>query len=182
MNSPQIEPRDTRFLYHRAVVDEHVVKYRNWYARRARYVRYFFRISGLGVIAASSSIPVLAALEFANKDVIIGTIGVLIVSLTAVRNFFRWDHVWAIVRTGDFELTFMEAQWSLRLAELEEMEDQDEALRLAHEATKELVERTRVIVRKVSDDYFSLVVWPQGPGENTSIELNEYEKTDKDTV
>lgn len=139
---------------------DNVTKYRNWYRRRARWVRYFFRGSGVVVILLSVSLPLVATADFADKDLVISVIGVVIAGLTAIRNFYQWDHVWRIVRVADFELTFVLADWELELAKLAEKDDPEEASRLAFEKTKALFADTQAIMKNEAKQYFGTLTWP----------------------
>src|SRR3974377_2397909 len=97
-------------------------KLRNWYGRRAWWVRHFFRWSGFFLIAFSVSLPFVSVLEFGGdtkaKTITLSALSVIIAFLTGIRGFFRWDQVWRIMRKTERELTFNLLDWRLGLPRL----------------------------------------------------------------
>ncbi len=109
----QLEDRATRKRYKtlRDIVQVNVIRPRDRYRRRAFWVRQFFRGTGVLVILASVLLPFVAGKTFDGRDIVIATLGLLIAAFTSLRNFFRWDTVWRLMRDTEFELTFKIAAW-----------------------------------------------------------------------
>jgi Protein of unknown function (DUF4231) len=148
------------FKEYRTLVEKNTVWFRNWYRRRARIVRYCFRVSGILVILFSVSLPLFANLQFGAKDLVISALAVSIAALTGIRNFYQWDHIWRVLKVADFELTFIIAQWELEIQELSKDGDHEAARRQVHEKTMLLFSDTQAIVQNESKQYFGTLTWP----------------------
>jgi hypothetical protein len=57
--------------------------------------RYFLRIAKYLIIFLGISLSVVAALEWAHKDLALSSVGLLIALLAAFNTLFSWDQTWA---------------------------------------------------------------------------------------
>ena len=91
--------------------EEYFVHMRDFYDRRARWNRHFYRMSGILVIVLGGGLPILAGSDIARKDLIIAVIGFVVASITALRGFYRWDSAWVLMRETEFMLTKRYVAW-----------------------------------------------------------------------
>jgi hypothetical protein len=143
-----------------ALATRYVIRPRNWYRRRARNVRRLFRLFGVGVIVMSASLPIVAAIDFADSQVAITTLSVGVAGLTALRAFFHWDDQWRAAKTADWKLTSLLAQWEADLSGIESPSS-DEAKQRAQTLTKALLAAAADVIGTESTSFFSAVTWPQ---------------------
>src|SRR4029450_8604299 len=71
-----------------ALVDRYVVHHRNWYRHRARVVRRWFRLFGVGVIVLSASLPVIAAVDSKDSQFVITLVSVLVAARPGLGTVF----------------------------------------------------------------------------------------------
>jgi hypothetical protein len=144
-----------------------IISLRDWYERRARWHRRWFRLSGVAIILLSATLPLLAGLDFNGKNTVIGLIGVGIAVVAALRNFYKWDHLWGVLRRSAFELTFLIDRWRLDIAALDENEQTKEGvarLRAIHKLTSKLLTDADEVRERESMGYFASLDFPtSGP-------------------
>jgi hypothetical protein len=161
-----------RYQLLRRIVDANVIRPRNRYRRRAYWVRQFFRSTGALVILASVFLPFVAGKTFDNREIVIAVLGLLIAALTSLRNFFRWDTVWRLMRNTEFELTFKIAAWEAEFSKLESDPRPEDNFDYALEVTKVLLEDAGKIIRSEASQYFDLVSWPSSEGGQPRKDAN----------
>ncbi len=140
---------------------ERVEEVRDSYRARAAWHKRFFWGSGVIVILLSATLPLLAAFDYARKDVIVAIFGVAIAALTALRNFFHWDQSWSLLRQTDFELTHLLDEWRLEAAEAGSGPASHRVDRLA-KATKRLLDESETVRRAESKAFFGRLSFPKG--------------------
>lgn len=77
----------------------------DFYDSRARWHRRFYRASGVAAILGASSLPLLSVLDMAGKTVIVSGVGCLVAVTTALKEFYRWDTSWVLLRRTEADLT-----------------------------------------------------------------------------
>ncbi|MGW1275931.1 DUF4231 domain-containing protein [Streptomyces tsukubensis] len=76
-----------------------------FYDSRARWHRRFYRISGVVTILSAAALPLLTILDLPNKSVVISGVGCLVAISTALKEFYRWDTSWVLLRQTETDLT-----------------------------------------------------------------------------
>jgi hypothetical protein len=142
------------------LVKRYVVGHRNWYRKRAKWVRRFFRLSGGGVILLSGALPIVAFMGFAGNRLVITIVSVCIATLTALRSFFQWDLQWRVLKLADWKLTGLLSLWEAELWRLGSSQS-GQRERLAAEATQQLFQDVNKVVQEEADTFFSGVQWPK---------------------
>jgi hypothetical protein len=120
-----------------------VRRIRKNYDDRANRHRIWYRSSGITVIVAGASLPVLTTIDYTGKNLAISLAGVLVAALTALRAFYRWDHMWALLRVTEFSVS--QAYWEWRDAVDGRLGTTDDKV------TEENREATRLLVKRVDD-------------------------------
>jgi hypothetical protein len=138
----------------------YVVCHRNWYRQRAKWVRWFFRVSGGGVILLSAVLPIVAFLGFPHVRLVITVLSVCIATLTALRSFFQWDLQWRVLKQADWKITGLLASWEADICGLKS-HPSGQRDRLASEATKTLIDHVNAVVQDESTTFFRAVQWPK---------------------
>jgi hypothetical protein len=144
-------------------VADHVAEQRERYSKRATWHRRWFRSTGILVIAASASIPLLAGIDFDDKDLVVGIVGAGVAILTALRNFYQWDQLWSLLRQSDFELKLLLDQWQLDIAAIDRG-DPDRMLEV-RDLTRDLRDSAEDVRRAESNRYFGSLRFPSSSGE-----------------
>lgn len=160
--STQPQPAGTLDDY-RKLAHDCVKKLQERYHWRANWHRRIFRASGILIILVSSGLPLLAAFSYPRKDVVVAIAGVVIAAITALRTFYRWDEVWAVLRRTHFDLAHAHNIWQVDFRRAEAAADPAERERLAYEATKALIERADKIRGDESERYFGSLSFPPQP-------------------
>jgi Protein of unknown function (DUF4231) len=152
-DAPQVGVDEWDLAHYKRFVDAHVTSLRDWYHRRARRNRLAFRGAGVFVILLSAVLPLLAGFDFAHKDWTLGGIGVAIAVTVALRSFFQWDQLWALLRQADFDLTELLAEWDLAVAGAKPAD--------IHELTEKLLQAANEVRARESKGYFSKLQFPE---------------------
>jgi ABC-type multidrug transport system fused ATPase/permease subunit len=142
-------------------VERTVRERRDAYRKRARWHSWFFRASGIGVIAIASALPVLASLSYAGKTLTVSIAGALVAFLTALRSFYQWDQLWGLLRQSDLDISHLLEKWKLDVAATAALSEQERRSRV-HTLATELLEQTEAIRRAESQSYFAALRFPQG--------------------
>ena len=82
-----------------------------FYDARARWHRRLYRASGVLVILAGASLPVLTTADYPGKDLLVSCIGAGIAALTALRSFYRWDQGWVLLRQTAYRMQDIYTSW-----------------------------------------------------------------------
>jgi hypothetical protein len=149
------------------LVDSQVVSTLKWYQRHALWPRRWFRSSGVMVILLSVAIPLLAALDYQGKELVLSSAAVLIAALTGVNAFFKWEDVWRSRRQTEFALAYLLAVWRLEVLQALHEPDPVKGKDLAIAATRQLLEEARAATGEETKEFFSRVVWPKGGEPST---------------
>lgn len=87
--------------------------------------------------------PVLTTIDYTGKNLAISLAGVVVAALTALRAFYRWDHMWPLLRVTEFSIS--QAYWEWRDAVDGRLDTTDDKV------TTENREATRLLVQRVDD-------------------------------
>jgi len=82
-----------------------------FYDARARWHRRLYRASGILVILAGASLPVLTTENYSGKELLVSCIGAGIAALTALRAFYRWDQGWVLLRQTAYQVQDIYTSW-----------------------------------------------------------------------
>jgi hypothetical protein len=111
-----------------AFAEEYVLRIRAFYDSRARWHRKFYRASGILVIVAGASLPVLATTQYPHKDFIVSCVGAAVAAVTALRAFYRWDQGWVLLRQTEFAIDDAYSEWKGSLTHPANQNDAKELL------------------------------------------------------
>jgi hypothetical protein len=153
-------PGDPLQIY-RALAQDSVNKLRDHYDWRAKWHRRLFRFSGILVIVVSASLPLLAGFSYPGKNVVIAVSGVVIATATALRTFYQWDQMWALLRRTHFGLIEASNQWRLAFGRAEATTDPAEREQRAYEATEALLAKIESIRSAETEKFFSSLAFPE---------------------
>ncbi|MEU5903230.1 SLATT domain-containing protein [Micromonospora sp. NPDC047467] len=146
---------------YRALAEESVNKLRDQYDWRAKWHRRLFRFSGILVIVLSASLPLLAGFGYPGKNLVIAVTGVVIATATALRTFYQWDQMWALLRRTHFGLIEASSQWRLAFARAEATVDPVEREQRAYEATDTLLAKIEGLRSAETEKFFSSLAFPE---------------------
>lgn len=139
-----------------AAVESYVRNVRDAYDRRADRHRRYYRASGILVILSGASLPLLTTLDYANKSLVISLVGVFVSVATALRAFYRWDHMWALLRIAEFSVN--KVYWGWRSAVEQHADPADAATR---EASIRLLKDIDDIRQNEAISFFRELPFPQ---------------------
>jgi Protein of unknown function (DUF4231) len=91
--------------------EQYVRRIRDVYDKRAGGHRRYYRFTGISVIVAGASLPLLTSLNYTHKSLIISVVGVFVSAVTALRAFYRWDQMWALLRATEFAVSRVYWNW-----------------------------------------------------------------------
>jgi hypothetical protein len=150
---PVTDPSSPEFT---AAAENYVRNVRNTYDRRANGHRRYYRASGILVVVAGASLPLLTTLSYSNKSLAISLVGVFVSAATALRAFYRWDQMWALLRVAEFSVS--KAYWEWR-GVIEQHADPGDAA--AREATILLLKNIADIRQNEAISFFRELPVPQ---------------------
>jgi hypothetical protein len=138
-----------------------IERLRDNYRRRAKWHRYWFRISGVLVIVLSALLPLLAGLSFDAKDGTLAAVGVTIAIVTGLRVFFQWDQLWGLLRQSDFALSHLLANWELDVAAAAELPEPERRSTL-FALSRDVLAKADQIRQAESQKFFGALRFPGG--------------------
>ncbi|MER5214135.1 DUF4231 domain-containing protein [Streptomyces sp. NPDC002838] len=77
----------------------------DFYDSRARWHRRFYRASGVTAILSAATLPLLTILDLPSKSIVISGVGCVVAVTTALKEFYRWDTSWVLLRQTETDLT-----------------------------------------------------------------------------
>lgn len=146
---------------YRRLAESSVENLRAQYDWRAKWHRRHFRFSGILVIVVSASLPLLAGFAYPGKDVVIAVAGVVIAIATALRTFYQWDQMWALLRRTHFSLIQAFNQWELDFGRAESLDDPVRREELAYETTNNLLKKIDSLRTTESEKFFNALAFPE---------------------
>lgn len=153
---PVTDPDSPSFA---ATAEDYVRRIRDSYDGRASGHRRYYRASGMLVIVAGASLPLLTTLDYQHKSLVISLVGVLVSVVTALRAFYRWDHMWSLLRFTEFSISG--AYWKWRGVIADSLDAEDETTVAANrEATIRLLEEISEIRRNEATSFFRDLPFP----------------------
>lgn len=156
------EQRDERFVATleelTAIKNQYVVKDLDWYKGHARWPWLLFRGSGLFLILFSVSVPFLATREGFWKETVLPAVALVIAGLTGLNAFFQWQEQWRGFRQAQFTLEeHLLSLWEVKIVKAKQETQVEEAIKIALQATEELVEKARQAIAAETGQYFERV-------------------------
>jgi hypothetical protein len=137
-----------------------VIKSIEWYKKQAPKQMVLFRTFGVLVILLSVSVPFLGTLEGLGKTIVLPVVSVLIAGLTGINAFFNWQSQWQQFRLAQFTLENLVAKWDFEILLAKSEEDEERAIEMVVEATKDLMEQASRVTQAETADFFRGVQSP----------------------
>jgi hypothetical protein len=131
-----------------------VIKSIEWYKKQAPKQMVLFRTFGVLVILLSVSVPFLGTLEGLGKTIVLPVVSVLIAGLTGINAFFNWQSQWQQFRLAQFTLENLIARWDFEIMQARSEEDEDKAIDLAVQATRDLMEQASRVTQAETAEFF----------------------------
>lgn len=91
--------------------EKYFLRVRDFYDARARWRRRLYRLAGVVVIMLGGALPLIASSTVPGKDLVVGLLGFVVATVTALRGFYRWDTSWVLLRQTEIALTRHFFQW-----------------------------------------------------------------------
>jgi hypothetical protein len=147
---PVTDPSSPAYL---ATAEEFARQVRNAYDKRANSHRVYYRVSGISVIVTGASLPLLTTLNYPQKSLAISLVGVFVSAVTALRAFYRWDHMWALLRVTEVLVTKAYWEWRSRVGDSPDSAS-DATASGSREATTRLLSEIERIRRNEATTFF----------------------------
>lgn len=142
-----------------ATADAYGAWLRSFYDSRARWHRRFYRMSGMLVILAGASLPVLTNLDYPGKTVTISLSGVVVAGLTGLRAFYRWDQSWILLRNTELAVTAAYLEWKTTPGNFPAVDDVD-AKELQGKAACAFIDKLGELRQREATMYFKDMAFP----------------------
>ena len=139
---------------------ENVVEARQYYLKRAARPKNAFRVSGVAIILLSLSIPFIASLQFAGKDMLLSAFAVLIAVITSLGSFYKWEQTWRSYRQAESALGHLLSLWEFSIIEATHETDTSKGAEKIIAATRQLLEAAHKVTSTETEEFFSKVEWP----------------------
>ncbi|MGV9311015.1 DUF4231 domain-containing protein [Streptomyces sp. NPDC003691] len=97
-----LDATDTDFA---TSVEAYVRELIDFYDQRAHRNRRYYRASGVITILSAAALPLLTILDLHYKSIVISAVGCLVAVSTALKEFYRWDTSWVLLRQTETDLT-----------------------------------------------------------------------------
>lgn len=143
--------------------EQYVHRVRDTYDRRAHEHRRYYRVSGIAVIVVGASLPLLTALSYSYKSLVISIAGVFVAAVTALRAFYRWDQMWALLRATEMLVTSCYWKWRSEIGELRGLAEKPVSEE-ARNATVRLLTEIADIRGNEAMSFFKELPYPQKQG------------------
>jgi hypothetical protein len=137
-----------------------VVEAREYYIKRAGWPKKAFRISGVAIILLSLSIPFIAALQFAGKDMLLSAFAVMIAVITSLGSFYKWEDTWKSHRQAEIALGRLLLLWDFNIIEAKREADTSKGAEKIIAATQQLLESAHKVTNAETEEFFSKIEWP----------------------
>jgi len=100
----------------RAIKSKYVDDRLEWYKTHKLMPRLLYRLVGIGTVILSVTLPALTAAQFANKDLVIFCMSIVIAAFTGLGSSYHWDRTWQKNATAQASIEAYLAKWELELA------------------------------------------------------------------
>jgi hypothetical protein len=97
--------------------------------------RLLYRLVGIATVILSVTLPALTAAQFANKDLIISCMSIVIAAFTGLGSFYHWDRTWQKNATAQASIEAYLAKWELELARAKEFVAAANRIKHVYDAT-----------------------------------------------
>jgi len=145
----------------RAIVDTEVRALRDRYRRRANSHQLYYRLGGLTTLILGVTLPLLAGLRFSHRDIAISIVSITVAALTGLREFYRWDDMWSLLRRTENALTDALLRWELAISEIIQSVDPAAGPHDCYTATEELLATVRTIRDSETERFFGALRSPR---------------------
>jgi len=139
---------------------DNVVEARQYYLKRAARPKNAVRISGVAIILLSLSIPFIASLQFAGKDMLLSAFAVLIAIITSLGSFYKWEETWRSYRQAESALGHLLSVWEFNIIEATQESDPSKGAEKIIAATQQLLEAAHNVTSTETEEFFSKIEWP----------------------
>ena len=133
---------------------------RQYYLKRAVRPKNAFRLSGVAIILLSLSIPFIASLQFAGKDMLLSAFAVLIAVITSLGSFYKWEQTWRSYRQAETALGHLLSLWEFSIVEATQETDITKGREKIIAATQQLLEAAHKVTSTETEEFFSKIEWP----------------------
>lgn len=136
------------------LVDRHVRPLIDWYQKKKRWPRRFYRATTVTIILLGASIPLLTINDDqCDSRLLIASAGVSISGLTGLATVTDWQRRWQVFTSAQTSLEARVAEWELALAEAE-LAEPDQTRQMRFDATKDLVTAAMAIWQSEMESFF----------------------------
>jgi hypothetical protein len=153
---------DPAELGYARTIERYLLELRAFYHWRATWQRLFYRASGILVVLVGAALPLLTALSYAHKQLVVSLAGVVVAAVTALRAFYRWDQAWILLRNTERTITGAWWEYQARLDTIPPDRDETTARRERHEAARALAALLVQIRQEEADVFFKDMAFPSG--------------------
>lgn len=144
----------------RTLVDEQVRPCYKWYSWHKILPRILFRFGGMVVVMGSLALPVIASSHLTRQGLLLTIVSLSVAVFSSLNAFFHWDGSWRSRTRTAYSLQGMLARWEFRI---KSAEFADRPTTAALEATETLFNEAFALVGSETDEFFSVVKWPEAP-------------------
>lgn len=134
-----------------AYVDERL----QWYKSHKILPRVLYRLVGIATVILSVTLPALTAAHFANKDLTISCISIVIAAFTGLGSFYHWDRTWQKNATSQATIEGYLAKWELELARAQDVAAPVDRIKHIYDATDDLITNTSRVISSETQDFFN---------------------------
>lgn len=134
-----------------AYVDERL----QWYKSHKVLPRVLYRLIGIATVILSVTLPALTAAQFANKDLTISCISIVIAAFTGLGSFYHWDRTWQKNATSQATIEGYLAKWELELARAQDVAAPADRIKHIYDATDDLITNTSRVISSETQDFFN---------------------------
>ena len=139
----------------RAIKSKYVDDRLEWYKTHKLMPHLLYRLVGIGTVILSVTLPALTAAQFANKDLIISCMSIVIAAFTGLGSFYHWDRTWQKNATAQASIEAYLAKWELELARAKEFVAAGDRIKHVYDATDDLIANTSRVISSETQDFFN---------------------------
>jgi hypothetical protein len=141
--------------------DAYIAQQLQGYLRNAARSRLTFRYTGILIIILSVSLPYLTTLKGVWLSIVLPIVALLVAGLTGLNSFYRWESSWKGYSQMAHSLEYTLKLWEIQIIKAKHEQDPLQAIELAVQATKDLVESAHTTITAEDEEFFKRVQFPQ---------------------
>lgn len=126
------------------------------YGGRRSGARNLASLVAITTIVLSALLPLLASFDYAGKQLIVSSVGVIIAAMTGLGSYFHWGDLWKGYLVAWNDIQNARAHWELDIIAARREKTEEAALQRAYEAADRLLDTTRDAIRREQGLYFSV--------------------------